>query len=178
MKIKYLKIGKMIKEARDAMGLRQGDVSAVFGISQATVSLWERGYRHPSNERLFELADLLESDAIRDYARRDQKWELKCQCCSDKPAFIECTIFSPSVMLCFECFYQYLYIEKNGIPHRDSAPTGYISNGMAKGNHNTPKWLWDKAVGELTSFHLFGRIYLRIDDFLKFRKNSVLSKVR
>lgn len=46
------------KEARIAKNLKVSDVTEILGISQPTLSAWERGVKNPTIENLESLADL------------------------------------------------------------------------------------------------------------------------
>jgi transcriptional regulator with XRE-family HTH domain len=53
---------EIIKRARIAKGMRQVDVAALVGVTQATWSLWERGNDFPSVENAKRIAGVLEVD--------------------------------------------------------------------------------------------------------------------
>lgn len=48
-----------IKQAREAAGLKQYEVARRLGISQSSVSAWEKGEAYPAAENLIKLADIL-----------------------------------------------------------------------------------------------------------------------
>lgn len=48
-----------IKKAREAIGLSQKEVAISLGVSNPTVSDWERGIKNPSGKNLKKLATLL-----------------------------------------------------------------------------------------------------------------------
>ena len=50
-----------LRAARERLGLRQAELAAELGVSQATVSHWETGRSEPSLGRLLELAEVLET---------------------------------------------------------------------------------------------------------------------
>ena len=55
----YMKIlGKRLREARDMSGLNQIEASKKLGISNGTLSGYERDYRDPDTEILLKMADL------------------------------------------------------------------------------------------------------------------------
>jgi transcriptional regulator with XRE-family HTH domain len=57
-----IEIGKRIRLARKARGLKQADVSKHLGIDRVNVTQWESGDTAPARERLPVLADLLDVD--------------------------------------------------------------------------------------------------------------------
>ena len=70
-----------LKKLREDKGLKQAELAAMLGVSQATLSNWERGVHDPDNEQLIELSRvfsvstdyLLGHDAfIADEAEADQ----------------------------------------------------------------------------------------------------------
>lgn len=54
-----------VKELREERGLKQTEMGATLGISQATISNWERGVHDPDNEALMLLSGFF--DASIDY---------------------------------------------------------------------------------------------------------------
>lgn len=56
--------GETIREIREYRGYSQEFVAKKLGISQATLSKWEREVTIPTVYSAFELADLLKIDAI------------------------------------------------------------------------------------------------------------------
>ena len=55
-------LGPVIKEARKARGLTQGDVASALKISRPAVGQWESGDTGPDRDRLPALAKLLRID--------------------------------------------------------------------------------------------------------------------
>lgn len=51
------RFGKRLAEAREAKGLLQADIGAMFGKLKQTVSSWERGLNLPNAEEVARLAD-------------------------------------------------------------------------------------------------------------------------
>ncbi|MCL2855461.1 MAG: helix-turn-helix domain-containing protein [Defluviitaleaceae bacterium] len=47
-----------VKELREEKGLKQSELAQTLGVSQATLSNWERGVHDPANETLGQLAKL------------------------------------------------------------------------------------------------------------------------
>lgn len=52
-------LGKALKAAREARGLRQKDLAQEIGVSSAAVGQWENGKTEPSTEHLIRVCDLL-----------------------------------------------------------------------------------------------------------------------
>ncbi|MBY0250172.1 MAG: helix-turn-helix domain-containing protein [Methylobacterium organophilum] len=55
-------LGNVIKEARKARKITQGQIAAEFGITRNAVTIWETGDSGPQRERLPRLAELLGID--------------------------------------------------------------------------------------------------------------------
>lgn len=51
-------LGKRLREARDMSGLKQIEASKKLGISNGTLSGYERNYRDPDTDILYKMADL------------------------------------------------------------------------------------------------------------------------
>ncbi len=56
-------IGKRLKELRNEAGLTQTKVAKAIGVSEPTISLWERGERTPNIEMLSKLCDFYDVSA-------------------------------------------------------------------------------------------------------------------
>lgn len=54
--------GKVIREYRRAWNLTQDEVARMLGVSQASVTAWERGTRTPDPETLVKLVKALDID--------------------------------------------------------------------------------------------------------------------
>ena len=48
-----------LKQLREQKGMKQSELAAMFGVSQATLSNWERGVHDPDNNDLIKLAEIL-----------------------------------------------------------------------------------------------------------------------
>lgn len=55
--------GKLLRDARETLGLSQVDLAAATSWSQSTISLWEKGKPHPRLETALEHALLVKLDA-------------------------------------------------------------------------------------------------------------------
>lgn len=55
--------GKIIKDAREKMGITQEDLAKAIGVQKSTVSLWESGQRSPLGDNLAKLASFLKIEA-------------------------------------------------------------------------------------------------------------------
>jgi transcriptional regulator with XRE-family HTH domain len=53
------KVGKRIREAREAIGFTQEDLGDALSLTRSSVSLWEKGYASPEPDNLRTLAELL-----------------------------------------------------------------------------------------------------------------------
>lgn len=51
--------GKIIRDARERMGITQEDLAKAIGVQKSTVSLWESGQRSPLGDNLTKLASFL-----------------------------------------------------------------------------------------------------------------------
>ena len=49
-----------VKQLREEKGFKQTDLSDMLGVSQATLSNWERGVHDPDNETLGQLAQIFD----------------------------------------------------------------------------------------------------------------------
>jgi transcriptional regulator with XRE-family HTH domain len=56
------RVGKRIREAREAMGFTQEDLGDAMSLTRSSVSLWEKGYANPEPDNLLSLAKLLKVD--------------------------------------------------------------------------------------------------------------------
>lgn len=52
-------LGRLIRDRRDAAGIGQVELATKFGVTQSTVSKWERGRAVPDLRMMLDLADLL-----------------------------------------------------------------------------------------------------------------------
>jgi len=59
-------LGKMIKNARLELHLRQIDVAKSVGMERTTISNWERGHSQPDLHMLRKLSQVLHLDLFRD----------------------------------------------------------------------------------------------------------------
>lgn len=50
--------GQRLKSAREMAGYSRGEVANLLGVSQAAISLWERGETFPSVQNLIKLTTL------------------------------------------------------------------------------------------------------------------------
>src|SRR5437899_10048871 len=57
-------VGRRIREARERLGLTQGDVANMLGKTATAVSYWEGGQRSPGLEDLVEIASVLRINAV------------------------------------------------------------------------------------------------------------------
>jgi transcriptional regulator with XRE-family HTH domain len=57
-------LGKILKNRRDFLALRQSDLSEISGITMRTIHLIERGKGNPSLETLVKLATVLGLEII------------------------------------------------------------------------------------------------------------------
>ena len=55
----YRRLGKRIRAARKRLGFSQPQLASLLGVSQVTISQWERGLIRPSLDKLEPLADKL-----------------------------------------------------------------------------------------------------------------------
>lgn len=51
-----------IKQHREKQGLKQLDLGLLLGVSEMTLSHWERGARHPPEEMITRLAEIFKID--------------------------------------------------------------------------------------------------------------------
>ena len=56
-------LGETLKIRREELGLGQGEVAVELGVSQQTVSRWEKGLALPRPARVVDLAALLDVDS-------------------------------------------------------------------------------------------------------------------
>jgi len=61
---RFIVDGKALSEARTAANLRLEDVALQLGCNKSQVSRWEQGLLVPSEERIFQMAELLRSWAF------------------------------------------------------------------------------------------------------------------
>jgi transcriptional regulator with XRE-family HTH domain len=59
MSTKSMLLPKAIREARLKRGWTQVDLGQQLGVSQGTISFWERGLEQPALENLFELVRMM-----------------------------------------------------------------------------------------------------------------------
>ena len=52
-------LGERIREARDKMGLYQGQLGMALGVSGAVISNWEKGLNKPDADKLVRLCEVL-----------------------------------------------------------------------------------------------------------------------
>jgi transcriptional regulator with XRE-family HTH domain len=57
-------IGAKIREARKAVGLKQGELAEKLGLPQSQVSDWERGANTPNVESLKKIAPIVKVDVM------------------------------------------------------------------------------------------------------------------
>lgn len=71
-------LGETLKIKREELGLGQEQVASRLGVSQQTVSRWEKGLAVPRPNRVVQLAEMLEVDArwlhtVAGYLPEDQR---------------------------------------------------------------------------------------------------------
>lgn len=64
-----------IRQMREARGMTQQDLARTIGVSQATVSDWERGEKNPDLVRAVKLADLFNTSLDVIYGRESVRRE-------------------------------------------------------------------------------------------------------
>lgn len=57
-------LGKMIREARESLRLRQWEVAEELNVARTTVSNWERGHSQPDLDTLRKLSAVLRRDLL------------------------------------------------------------------------------------------------------------------
>jgi transcriptional regulator with XRE-family HTH domain len=57
-------LAKLLRSAREAAGLSQGDVAEQLGVSQGAVSMWETGQSRPALSRIRRIAEVLGVDDV------------------------------------------------------------------------------------------------------------------
>ena len=57
-------IGNLIKESRQAKGLRLSDVARRSGLTESAISRYEKGNRVPNYESLMKIMDALDIDIV------------------------------------------------------------------------------------------------------------------
>lgn len=57
------KIGEIIKAERKARGLSQTELAKLIGVTQDSISLWEKGKRLPDTQYVIKLAQLFNVSA-------------------------------------------------------------------------------------------------------------------
>ena len=56
-----MSVGAEIKRRRENVGITQEDLALVVCVSRSAIAQYENGYKHPSIEVLFRIADALET---------------------------------------------------------------------------------------------------------------------
>ncbi len=58
----YEELGRVVRQARERLGMEQGDLAARVGVGQQAVSTWERGKSRPRRAMVRAVAATLQVD--------------------------------------------------------------------------------------------------------------------